>query len=202
MSHMHSRTLSFVAAAAIVALAACSAKKGTGVDSTKATHAPARDSANIIGMGGSTSMTGDADHDFLRMMSDHHKGLILMVHKTVDSKEKLGVKAVASRMDKEQDAEMDTMMTMLEKDYKDPYAPTIIPEHQAMADELNGKSGAAYDRTFLTNVVKHHQEAITMIDDYLPKAKNQKVKQMAERMKATQSKEITELRAKLASKNP
>jgi len=33
--------------------------------------------AGMKGMGG-MAMTGDADRDFLRMMSDHHKGMILM----------------------------------------------------------------------------------------------------------------------------
>lgn len=149
-----------------------------------------------------SSMTGDPDHDFLRMMSDHHKGLILMVHETVDNKEKLGVKPLAIRLDKEQDAEMDTMMTMLEKDYKDPYAPKVMPEHQAMADDLKGKTGADYDRAFLTDVTKYHEEAVKMIDDYLPKATQPALKQMAEKMKAAEVKEIAEMRARLASATP
>ena len=37
-----------------------------------------------------------------------------------------------------------------------------------------------------------------MIDDYLPKAKNAMLKQMAETMKADQTKEIAEFRQKVA----
>lgn len=149
---------------------------------------------NMPGM----DMTGDADHDFLRMMADHHKGLILMVHQTVDRKDKLGVMAIARRLDTEQDAELDGMTTMLEKDFNDPYAPKVMPEHQAMADELKGKSGADYDGAFLQNIVKHHEEAIKMIDEYLPEAKAASVKSMAEKMKGAQSKAIAEFKAKLA----
>ena len=133
------------------------------------------------GMAG-MELTGDADRDFLRMMSDHHKGMILMAHMTKDRKEGGSAVADAKKMDAAQDAELDEMMTMLEKTYKDAYAAKVMPDNQAMADELKGKSGADYDRTFYQNVIKHHEQAIQMVDDYLPKAKSAAVKQMAETM--------------------
>lgn len=68
-----------------------------------------------------------------------------------------------------------------------------------MVDELSGKSGADYGRTFLKNVIAHHEQAIKMIDDYLPKAKNPQVKAMAEKMKADQTKEIAEFQKKLTA---
>lgn len=148
---------------------------------------------------GGMAMTGDADHDFLRMMSDHHKGLIAMVHPTLDKKENLAVKGDAAKMDKKQDAELEKMVTMLDQQYKDAYTPMVMPDNQRIVDELNGKSGADYSRTFLKNVIAHHQQAIKMIDDYLPKAKNAQIKSMAEKMKTDQAKEITELQRKLSA---
>lgn len=145
------------------------------------------------------AMTGDADHDFLRMMSDHHKGLIAMVHPTLDKKENLAVKGDASKLDKKQDAELEKMVSMLDQQYKDAYTPMLMPDNQRMVDELNGKSGADYSRTFLKNVIAHHEQAIKMIDDYLPKAKNAQVKSMAEKMKADQTKEISEFQKKLSA---
>ena len=106
--------------------------------------------------------------------------------------------ADAKKLDAAQDVELDHMVTMLEKDFKDPYAPKVIPEHQAMADALKGKSGKEYDRTFYTNIIKHHQEAIAMIDGYLPKAKSAMLKQMAEKMKSDQAKEIADFQQKVA----
>lgn len=143
-------------------------------------------------------MTGDADHDFLRMMSDHHKGLILMAHMTIERKEGGSAVADARKLDAAQDKELDHMVTMLEKDFKDPYAPKVMPEHQTMADELKTRSGKEYDRTFYQNIIQHHKEAIKMIDDYLPKAKNAMLKQMAEKMKADQTREIGEFERKVA----
>ncbi|CAN5861245.1 hypothetical protein BH11GEM2_BH11GEM2_22290 [soil metagenome] len=151
-----------------------------------------QDSAKMAGM----AMTGDADHDFLRMMSDHHKGLTVMAHGAKEMK--LPVAADATKLDIKQDGELDKMMTMLEKQYKDPYTPKSMPSNQAMIDALKGKTGKDYQKTFYANVVQHHQEAIKMIDDYLPTAKSPEVKAMAEKMKADQTKEIAEFQQKAA----
>ena len=159
--------------------------------------ASAHDSVSgMQGMQG-MNMTGDPDRDFLRMMSDHHKGLILLAHMTKERKEGGTTVADATAMDAAQDKEIDWMQSMLEKDFKDPYAPKVLPDNQAMADELKGKSGTDYQRTFYVNVVRHHQQALKMIDDYLPKAKNTTVKQMAEKMKAAQAKEIAAFQKKI-----
>ena len=150
-------------------------------------------------MSGMANMTGDADRDFLRMMSDHHKGLIAIVHPTLDKKENLAVKGDAAKMDKKQDAEIEKMITMLDKQYKDTYTPSVMPDNQRMVDELKGKSGAEYSRTFLKNVIAHHQQAVKMIDEYLPKAKSPQVKSMAQKMKSDQTREIAEFQKKLSA---
>ena len=145
-----------------------------------------------------SKMTGDPDHDFLRMMSNHHQGLISIVHMTMDRKDASGAVADAKKLDDAQDKEVDEMVTMLEKDYKDPYEPKIMPEHQAMVDDLKTKAGKSYEVGFYENIIKHHEEAITMIDEYLPTAKSEGVKQMAAEMKTAQSHEITDFKAKVA----
>jgi uncharacterized protein (DUF305 family) len=190
-----------------LALGACSKGEQT-VDSAAGTSAAAPTTSNLPAdttpahdmgaMQGMAGMTGDADHDFLRMMSDHHKGLIQMAHMTKDRKETGPSVADAKKLDAEQDKELDHMVTMLEKDFKDPYTPKVMPEHQAMADELKAKAGKDYDRTFYQHVIKHHEEAIKMVDDYLPKAKNAMLKDMATTMKAAQTKEISEFQQKVA----
>ena len=152
--------------------------------------------AGMSGMQG-MSMTGDPNRDFLRMMSDHHKALSAMAHEAVEKGQ--NVKADAQRLDKIQDAELDTMVTMLAQQYKDDYTPKIIPDNQQMVDELKGKSGKDYSRTFLTNVIKHHEQAIKMIDDYLPKAKNAQLKSMAEKMKTDQTQEIAKFQKELSA---
>ena len=201
-----------VASALVLASLAACAKGEKAPDSTSASGAstPRTDTVAAAGtrdsmaghtqggMPGMANMSGDADHDFLRMMSDHHKGLIQMAHMTKDRKERSPAVSDAMKMDAAQDKELDHMVTMLEKDFKDPYSPKVMPEHQAMADALKTQKGTEYDRTFYQNVITHHQEAITMIDAYLPKAGNPMVKQMAEQMKAAQTKEIRAFQQKVS----
>ena len=149
----------------------------------------------MAGMAGMSNMTGNADQDFLRMMSDHHKAMIEMAHGAAERKGS-GVKEIAARIDTKQDKELDQMVTMLERDFKDQYDPKVMPDDKKMADDLNAKTGKAFDRAFLEHTVMHHQMAIRMVDDYLPKLKNAQIKQMAEKIKADQAKEITEFKAK------
>ncbi len=175
-----------VANAAASVPAAAASDSGTGMSGMSA-------SGNMQGMPG---MSGNADQDFLRMMSDHHKGLIALAHLTKDRRQGTAV-ADAKKLDAAQDAELDHMVTMLETDFKDAYSPRVLPAHQAMVDQLKTKSGVDYDRAFYQNVIAHHQEAVTMIDGYLPRAKNAMLKPMAEKMKADQSKEIADFKLKL-----
>ena len=195
-------TLKSVAAIVAVTIAAACAKSGDKADSD------AKDSAAAVGapmdtgmsgMSGMAGMTGNADQDFLRMMTDHHKGLIVMADMTKDRKEGGTAVADATKLDAAQDMELDHMVTMLEKDFKDSYSPKVSPAHQAMADALKSKTGKEYDRTFYRNIIQHHQEAIKMVDGYLPNAKNAMLKQMAEKMKADQTKEIADFQKKVTA---
>ena len=170
---------------------------GSAMSSSDSMSGMKKDTA-MKGMGG-MAMTGDADRDFLRMMSDHHKGMILMAHMTKERTDAGSAAADAKNIDAAQDVELDKMMTMLEKDYKDAYAAKVMPDNQAMADELKGKKGSEYERTFYQNVIKHHGEAIKMVDGYLPNAKSAAVKKMAEKIKADQTKEIAEFQKKLTA---
>lgn len=201
------RVAAVFVASTMAGLAACAAgeKKADSAAAVAAANAsPAAASTDPMGaskagaMPGMPAMTGDADHDFLRMMSDHHKGLIEIVHMTQDKKDIGSASRDATKLDTKQDRELDHMMTMLEKDYKDAYAPKILAEHQRMIDDLKTKAGKEYVRTFYQDIIKHHQEALKMIDGYLPNAKNAMLKGMAQTMKTDQAKEIREFQQKVA----
>ena len=157
------------------------------------------DSAASAQSPGQTAGQVNADQEFLQKMSDHHEGLILMVHKTLAHKGPLAVTDEAKKLDQEQDDELDRMKNALRGEFNvASYTPKAMPEHQAMADSLGKLSGAAYDRQFREDVIKHHQEAIAMIDSYMPRLTHADVKTMAERMRATQMREINMFKQQLA----
>lgn len=185
-----------------VGAAACTRsdeKSEVASDSTPAmTPAPtAPDSGGMASMNG---MSGNPDQDFLRMMSDHHKGMTLMAHETLERSEQLAVKTDAKKMDAEQDAELSTMAGILKKDFSDDYQPKVTAENQAMVDAMKPLTGAAYDKAFRENTIQHHRMAIKMVDEFMPQLTRADLKAMAEKMKSTQTKEIAEQERKLEQK--
>jgi uncharacterized protein (DUF305 family) len=92
--------------------------------------------------------------------------------------------------------EQKQMISMVQSMYGDTVMPMVMPEHKAMNDSLQVMTGAAYDRKFYEDVVKHHREGITMVDDMMPRLTRADIKQMATKMKADQQKEIQEFERK------
>lgn len=205
-------------AIALAVAAACTTKEGRSADATDSATVTAGGAAATVApdsmrghdmagmtdsahsMGGMAGMTGNADQDFLRMMSDHHKGMVAMAQLATEAKRAAPVvQADGRKLEAKQFTELKSMVTKLEQQFKDPYEPKIMPSNQAMLEALGAKSGTDFGRTFYQNVVKHHQEAIEMIDQSIPKMKDATIKAMAERMKQDQSKEIAEFQQKATS---
>ena len=138
----------------------------------------------------------NADDEFLRMMSDHHEGMIQMANAAMTKASNATVQGDAHRLHTKQAEDQKKMVGMAESMYADKVTPMVMPSNKAMMDALQAKTGAEYDRAFYANVIAHHQEGIKMIDDMLPKLAKPDVKQMAERMKSEQQKEIAEFRTK------
>lgn len=139
------------------------------------------------------------DQEFLRMMSDHHSGMILMVHEAMERKDKIASLADAKKIDQEQDDDLDRMRAAL-KGMNDDYKPAPSSDAQATANSMMKLSGPEFDRAFWQNTIKHHQMGIAMIDEYLPKLTRADVKTLAERMRAVQAGEITEMTKKSGGK--
>lgn len=179
---------------------ACARGDDAAPSDSPAAAAPASDTGMAgHSMADMANMTGDPDRDFLRMMSDHHMGLTAMAHVARQRTDIGSVAADAEKMDVKQDAEGKKMTGMLADRFKDPYTPKVAPEHQRLTDELTPLTGAAFSRKFVENVIAHHRQALTMVNEYLPKAKVDDVRAMAEKMKADQTREIAELEKKLSA---
>ena len=181
-----------------IGAAACSPRpdaRGNASESASDTMSSRMPQDSAMGDMGGMDNISNPDQQFLRMMSDHHLGILLMAHDA--EKKGRAVKAEAQKIDAAQDAELNKMVAMLETDFKDQYTPKVTPDNQAMAEVLKQKAGAAYDTTFRENVIKHHQEALTMIDQFLPKLTRPDLKQMAEKMKADQTREIAKFKREL-----
>ena len=136
----------------------------------------------------------DSNQSFLRMMSDHHQGLVTMSDTAMG---KLGAtaKADAQKLRTEQKQEQDHMLQMLRSDYEDSISPTILPSNQAMISTVAQSSASDADRVYYRQVIAHHREGVQMIDKMLPQLTGM-TKDMATKARAKQQKEITEFEKK------
>ena len=138
----------------------------------------------------------DADHEFLRKMSDHHEGMIVMLKDAPEKATSATAKADAQKLIDTQGRERDSMLAMIKRDYNETHMAMPMQSAKTMAADLQRKSGAAYDRAMYGHVIMHHQEAIKMIDDFLPRLTKAPVRQMAEKMREDQQREIQEFQRK------
>lgn len=185
-----------LAAVALAVTPACSDRQDASdspATDTAAAAAPAHDMAAM-----NRPPAKDADHEFLRMMIDHHEGLIQMGSAAMTSASAQQTKDDAHKLHTKQLAEQKEMQSMVSRSYDENVVPMVIPSNKAMNDTLQQKSGTDYDRTFYGNVAQHHREGIRMMNDFEARVQRPEVRQMIARMKTDQEREIGEFEAKMA----
>ena len=212
-----SRTL--LTATAVIALA-CTGDAGNADTAAADTGAMAAGAAPpAAGVAGDTGMAGmdhstmggmdhsamanmnrsparDSTQTFLRMMSDHHEGLIAIADSAEERAQAADARTDAQRLHQKQSDEQQRMLTMLRQQYSDSVTPRMMPSNRAMLDSLVQTSGPDFDRTFYHHVIAHHREGIQMIDQHLPHL-SAEVREMAERMRSDQQREIQEFERKM-----
>lgn len=69
---------------------------------------------------------------------------------------------------------------------------------QGMMDDMNAqlvlKTGDAFDRTFITEMIIHHEGAVSMAELALKNAQRQEIKDLAQAIIAAQNKEIEDMK--------
>lgn len=140
----------------------------------------------------------DADHEFLRMMIDHHEGIIQMGMAAMTKASTQQAKDDAHKLHTKQLAEQKEMQAIVSSSYGETVMPMVMPSSKSMNDSLQQMSGVAYDRTFYGNVVRHHREGIQMMNDFESRVQRPDVKQMIPKMKSDQQREIGEFEGKAA----
>ena len=206
MHHWKLGTASLVVGLVILG-SACSKSDSGSRDTATATTATTpvagdTTSGSMAGMDHS-AMTNtpakDPDQEFVRMMVDHHEGVIAMADTALSKNPSQSVRAEATKMKEKQAAEQKQMIDMLKSDYAEDKMPMLMPSNAQMIAQVASKSGADLDKTFRQQVIAHHEEGLKMIADYESKLTKPAVRTMTTRMKSDQQKEIAELKAKLSN---
>lgn len=68
-----------------------------------------------------------------------------------------------------------------------------------MTAALQGKTGDAFDKAFIEEMIVHHEGAVAMAQQALASAKHDEIKQMAQEIIAAQTREITTMRGWMQS---
>lgn len=147
----------------------------------------------------------DVDAAFIRDMTPHHNGALAMAELAPTRASSPQVKAIAARILGEQQPEIARMMSMSQAWKVDLAggASKGSPMGGAMgmdddAKVLEGLTGPAFDKEFLTRMIAHHTSAVQMAGVELGGGKNPQAKQLGEQITAAQKAEITEMQALLA----
>ncbi len=68
-------------------------------------------------------------------------------------------------------------------------------EMDAMMQALDGKTGDAFDKAFLEEMILHHQGAVSMAESALKNSKHQEIKDLAEDIISAQNSEIQQMQS-------
>ncbi len=87
------------------------------------------------------------------------------------------------------------MMSDGEKMHDDDRAMSMSAMMMDMNAELRGKTGDAFDRAFLSEMIIHHEGAVQMAEQALSYAKHQEIKDLATAIISAQNKEVASMKS-------
>jgi uncharacterized protein (DUF305 family) len=155
------------------------------------------DHSSMAGM--SRPAPRDSNQVFLRMMSDHHEGMIGMADSAEGRAQDSTARADARELREKQRREQQEMLTILGRQYQDSITPMLMSSNRTMIDSIRSATGADVDPMFYRQVAHHHREGIAMAEALLPHLTGE-VRQMADRMVAEQRREVEEFERKAQSR--
>jgi uncharacterized protein (DUF305 family) len=129
-------------------------------------------------------------------MSDHHKDLIRITHAVIESNSSASLEPAIRKFEDDHDHELDAILGLLRRVYHDTYVPQTNPENDFIAEMLR-KPGTDYAGIFLAAALKSEQNAVRILKDYLPEAKNREVLSLAQKMSSKEQGEMAALRRAL-----
>ena len=191
--------ITVVPTALLAMLAACAAP-ATGMTGTTAPSVT-QNADSAVGR------HNGADTTFAQMMVIHHEGAIEMATLAEMDGASSEVRSLAGRIRAAQGPEIDQMRGWL-KAWGEP-APEDSDmagmghdgmemgglDQQAAMDELRKLDGQAFDKTFLTLMIQHHQGALTMANQEVANGENTEAIALAKTIISAQQKEIAEMQA-------
>jgi len=167
-----------------------------GQDSTGSSR-PGADSASEAGEISETK--NKTDVAFIQGMTPHHQGAIVMTDLAADRAENPKVKALAKRISAAQDPEIALMKQMAQTwgvELSDGMSMSAGGGPMTMMDmsALESKSGPAFDKAFLEEMIPHHENALPSSRTEIEQGANPEAKALAQNIIDSQTAEIAEMK--------
>lgn len=143
----------------------------------------------------------DADSMFAQMMIPHHTQAVEMSKLAPSRAQSQEVKQLAATIEAAQQPEIDKMMKWI-SNWGETFGAIDHSSHGGMQgmvslqaiDDLAQKSGADFDRAYMTMMIAHHEGAIVMAQDELKNGENAEALTLAAAISVTQAAEVTQMR--------
>lgn len=150
------------------------------------------------------AMTGEEyDRNFIANMIIHHQGAVDMAKLALTNAQRQELKDVARNIVSAQEAEI-TKLASWQKEWgypstsgenmADHSAMGMMSSMDGMVAELEGKTGEEFDKTFIEQMIVHHQSAIDMAAPGEKNAMRQEVKDLAAEVVGAQTREVEQLK--------
>lgn len=150
------------------------------------------------------AMTGETyDRNFIANMIAHHQGAVDMAKLAQANAKHSELKAMADDIVSAQEKEIADMLSWQKawgypstsaEDMQDHSAMGMMDSMAGMTVKLEGKTGDEFDKTFIEQMIMHHQSAIDMAAPGKDNASRQEVKDLTVAIVSAQTKEIAQMR--------
>lgn len=132
--------------------------------------------------------------DFLESMIDHHYGAIKMSELCDGRTVHAELKQMCDSIKTNQAAEIEKMQAWLQSWYGVTHEPRLDQRTRRQIEELSRLTGAAFEKAYMTMMIRHHSMAAIMAIDCLNQAYHPEMLDMCAKMLGMQGDEIAQLR--------
>src|SRR3989338_7784781 len=150
-------------------------------------------------MGDGSMMGQDIDQHFIVQMIPHHEGAIAMAKIALERSKRPEIIALSKSIIESQQKEIDDMRSWYQSWYGSaPSSGGVGMMHmggmEGDIDVLKSVSAANFDREFLQQMIPHHEMAVMMVQMLAAGTERPEMKQLADNIRESQSREIDMMR--------
>ena len=137
-----------------------------------------------------------AEKKFIQEMIPHHEGAIVMAEQADEQASSPEIKALALSIISAQQKEINDMKSWY-RQWWGSDVPRVPGDPHAGHSSESPESASTFDEGFIAMMIPHHEGAIRMAEEVLPKARHAEIKELAQSIVQSQKAEIEQMKVLL-----